>query len=127
MDRHGTLPAWNTAGSGHGPLAGGSHGDRRNAGAARSLQHRATGTTADQHGGGIVSEAQSALSVTLNGEAVSISHRQLTEALCEFGYDPEQQGIAVAINMSVVPRSEWTQTSIADGDRIDIVGAKQGG
>lgn len=74
-----------------------------------------------------MSEAQSALAVTLNGEAVTIANRQLTEALCEFGYDPEQQGIAVAINMSVVPRSEWGQTSIADGDRIDIVGAKQGG
>ena len=66
-----------------------------------------------------MSEAQPAMSVTLNGEAVSIAHRRLTEALCEFGYDPEQQGIAVAINMSVVPRSEWGQTSIADGDRID--------
>lgn len=74
-----------------------------------------------------MSEAQSALAVTLNGEAVTIANQQLTEALCEFGYDPEQQGIAVAINMSVVPRSEWGQTSIADGDRIDIVGAKQGG
>lgn len=74
-----------------------------------------------------MSEAQPALAVTLNGEAVTIANRQLTEALCEFGYDPEQQGIAVAINMSVVPRSEWGQTNIADGDRIDIVGAKQGG
>ncbi|MDE2746791.1 MAG: sulfur carrier protein ThiS [Chloroflexota bacterium] len=74
-----------------------------------------------------MSEAQPALTVTLNGEAISIDNRQLTEALCEFGYDPEQPGIAVAINMSVVPRSEWGQTSVADGDRIDIVGAKQGG
>lgn len=74
-----------------------------------------------------MSEAQPNFAVTLNGEAVTIANRQLTEALCEFGYDPEQQGIAVAINMSVVPRSEWGQTSIADGDRIDIVGAKQGG
>lgn len=74
-----------------------------------------------------MSDAQPALAVTLNGEAVTISHQQLTEALCEIGYDPEQQGIAVAINMSVVPRSEWADARIADGDRIDIVGAKQGG
>ena len=67
------------------------------------------------------------LEVTLNGEVVTLATKQLTDALCEIGYDPEQQGIAVAINMSVVPRSEWEQTSIADGDRIDIVGAKQGG
>ncbi|MDE2966948.1 MAG: sulfur carrier protein ThiS [Chloroflexota bacterium] len=74
-----------------------------------------------------MTQPQATLHVTVNGEEISLSNEQLTEALCEFGYDPEQQGIAVAINMSVVPRSEWTQTSIADGDRIDIVGAKQGG
>lgn len=74
-----------------------------------------------------MTESQSTLAVTLNGEAVALENAQLTEALCEVGYDPEQQGIAVAINMSVVPRSEWPETNIADGDRIDIVGAKQGG
>ena len=67
------------------------------------------------------------MDVTLNGEALTLSNILLQEALCELGYDPEQQGIAVAINMSVVLRSEWGETSIADGDRIDIVGAKQGG
>ena len=74
-----------------------------------------------------MTQAHSTLEVTLNGEVVNLANQQLTEALCEFGYNPEQQGIAVAINMSVVPRSEWPETSIADGDRIDIVGAKQGG
>lgn len=74
-----------------------------------------------------MTESQATLAITLNGEAITLSNQQLTEALCEFGYDPEQQGIAVAINMSVVPRSEWPDTNIADGDRIDIVGAKQGG
>lgn len=74
-----------------------------------------------------MTDAQPALEVTLNGEAISLTNQQLPEALCEIGYDPEQQGIAVAINMSVVPRSEWPETNIADGDRIDIVGAKQGG
>ena len=74
-----------------------------------------------------MTQAQTSLAVTLNGEDLTLANPSLPEALCELGYDPEQQGIAVAINMSVVPRSEWPQTSIADGDRIDIVGAKQGG
>ena len=74
-----------------------------------------------------MTQAQASLNVTLNGEHVVLSKSQLTDALCEAGYDPDQQGIAVAINMSVVPRSEWGQTIVADGDRIDIVGAKQGG
>jgi sulfur carrier protein len=74
-----------------------------------------------------MTKPQTTREVTLNGETITLSNEQLPDALCEIGYDPEQQGIAVAINMSVVPRSEWTQTNIADGDRIDIVGAKQGG
>ncbi len=74
-----------------------------------------------------MTQPHTTLEVTLNGEAITLSNHELTEALCEIGYDPEQQGIAVAINMSVVPRSEWGQTNVADGDRIDIVGAKQGG
>ncbi len=74
-----------------------------------------------------MTQPHATLEVTLNGEVVTLATKQLTDALCEIGYDPEQQGIAVAINMSVVPRSEWEQTRIADGDRIDIVGAKQGG
>ena len=67
------------------------------------------------------------LEVILNGEAVRISSSLLPDALDELGYDPDQAGIAVAINMSVAPRSEWGATSIAEGDRIDIVGARQGG
>ncbi|MCY4616983.1 MAG: sulfur carrier protein ThiS [Chloroflexi bacterium] len=74
-----------------------------------------------------MTQPQSTLQVSLNGDAVTLSNEQLTEALFEIGYDPEQQGIAVAINMSVVPRSEWAQTTLSDGDRVDIVGAKQGG
>ncbi|MCY3557778.1 MAG: sulfur carrier protein ThiS [Chloroflexi bacterium] len=74
-----------------------------------------------------MSKTTTEVRIILNGEALTLSNFLLPEALCELGYDPEQQGIAVAINMSVVPRSEWTETSIADGDRIDIVGAKQGG
>lgn len=74
-----------------------------------------------------MTQPDATLEVTLNGDVITLANRQLTDALCELGYDPEQQGIAVAINMSVVPRSEWGQTNIGEGDRIDIVGAKQGG
>ena len=71
--------------------------------------------------------AHSTLRVTLNGDDVSLTQAALTDALCELGYDPEQPGIAVAVNMSVVPRSEWDSTTVTEGDRIDIVGARQGG
>ena len=74
-----------------------------------------------------MTDRSESLQITLNGDSVSLHREELVEALCEIGYDPEQQGIAVAINMSVVPRSEWASAKLRDGDRIDIVGAKQGG
>ncbi len=74
-----------------------------------------------------MTESNRLVQVTVNGDALSLTPTRLPDALCQLGYDPEQQGIAVALNMSVVPRSEWPETSVAEGDRIDIVGAKQGG
>jgi len=37
------------------------------------------------------------------------------------------QGIAVAVNSSVVPRSSWSTTALADGDEIEVLTAVQGG
>jgi sulfur carrier protein len=36
-------------------------------------------------------------------------------------------GVAVAVNESVVTRSEWPGTTLAEGDRVEIVTAVQGG
>ncbi|MGH8890342.1 MAG: sulfur carrier protein ThiS [Acidothermaceae bacterium] len=37
------------------------------------------------------------------------------------------QGIAVAVNATVVPRGSWTTTGLADGDEIEVLTAVQGG
>jgi sulfur carrier protein len=36
-------------------------------------------------------------------------------------------GVAVAVNGSVVPRTQWLQRPIEPGDRIEVVTAVQGG
>jgi len=36
-------------------------------------------------------------------------------------------GVAVAVNDDVVPRSRWLETALADGDRVEILTAVQGG
>ena len=36
-------------------------------------------------------------------------------------------GVRVARNDEIVPRGEWETTPVAAGDRIEIVGAVQGG
>jgi len=37
------------------------------------------------------------------------------------------EGIAVALNGSVVPRAEWATTPLSDGDRVEVLTAVQGG
>jgi len=37
------------------------------------------------------------------------------------------RGVAVARNEEVVPRSQWTATVVAEGDRVEILTAAQGG
>lgn len=36
-------------------------------------------------------------------------------------------GVAAALNESVVPRGQWHDTSLGDGDRVEILTAVQGG
>ena len=37
------------------------------------------------------------------------------------------EGVAVAVNDAVVPRSAWESTALADGDRVEMLTAVQGG
>ncbi|MDF6021625.1 sulfur carrier protein ThiS [Streptomyces sp. JH34] len=36
-------------------------------------------------------------------------------------------GVAAAVNETVVPRSRWSATELADGDRVEVLTAVQGG
>jgi sulfur carrier protein len=37
------------------------------------------------------------------------------------------QGVAIALNGRVLRRRDWGETPVADGDRVEIVRAMQGG
>lgn len=69
------------------------------------------------------------MELVVNGEkrAFSSPKMDLLAFLKEVGVDPEQSGIAVAVNMSVLPRSTWETESVADGDEVEIIVARQGG
>lgn len=41
--------------------------------------------------------------------------------------DVSGKGVAAALNGEVVARSEWPPTSLADGDRVEVLTASQGG
>ena len=74
-----------------------------------------------------MTDTSAAIDVVINGETRSVAAATLPEVLCSLQYDPEQRGIAVAVNAEVIPRSEWDSTVISVGDRLEIVGARQGG
>ena len=38
-----------------------------------------------------------------------------------------QRGVAVAVNGTVVPRSTWADVDLADGDKVEVLTAAQGG
>ena len=59
------------------------------------------------------------------GTAVTGVVRDLTGAGPGDAIPP--RGIAVALNGAVVPRTQWSATVLADGDRLEVLTAVQGG
>lgn len=66
------------------------------------------------------------LSVSLNGEKITLAESLSVALLLEQqGFQGEK--IALAINGSFVPRSQYTDTLINDGDEVDVIQAVGGG
>jgi sulfur carrier protein len=68
------------------------------------------------------------VTVIVNGEEVEVD-RGATVAglLARLGHHTGRGGIAVALNGAVVPRSAWEATALAERDRLEVLGATQGG
>jgi sulfur carrier protein len=65
------------------------------------------------------------MKITVNDEAVEVDDETTVAALLDrLGFPPK--GIAVAVDWSVLPRSQW-QTTLAEGARVEVVTAVQGG
>ncbi|WP_330457287.1 sulfur carrier protein ThiS [Streptomyces sp. NBC_00820] len=66
------------------------------------------------------------MNISVNGErreivpgtALDVLVRSLTAA---------PSGVAAAVNETVVPRARWAITALAEGDRVEILTAVQGG
>ena len=66
------------------------------------------------------------LKLSLNGEPATLSPMSyLSDLLEQEGY--QSQKIAVAINGEFVPRSQYLETPINDGDNVDVIQAVGGG
>jgi sulfur carrier protein len=68
------------------------------------------------------------ITVQVNGAARELpAGATVADLLRQLGVDPQRPGTAVARNAEVVRRAEWTTTRLRAGDRVEVLGAMQGG
>ncbi|MFF4080293.1 sulfur carrier protein ThiS [Streptomyces sp. NPDC001777] len=72
------------------------------------------------------SPGPAALSVSVNGEARVLAAGTSLDALVAT-LTAAGSGVAAAVNETVVPRGRWSALVLADGDRVEILTAVQGG
>jgi sulfur carrier protein len=66
--------------------------------------------------------------VVLNGEACPLPEgATVAEAVRISGAAPDGRGVAVALDGEVVTRGAWDSTELADGARVEVLQAVQGG
>ena len=63
--------------------------------------------------------------VIINGEHREIASDHVDALLAELEY--EGAHFAIALNFDVLPRSQWAQTRLKNGDEIEIITPRQGG
>ncbi len=67
------------------------------------------------------------MKVTVNDKSLTLADdATLGQLLKQIGVSADQ-GVAVAINDAVVPRSSWPTHRLADGDQVLVIQATQGG
>lgn len=68
------------------------------------------------------------MKVVVNGTPREVPEgTTLADLIPRVAADLQPRGVAVARNGEVVPRRAWADTPLSDGDRVEIVGAVQGG
>jgi sulfur carrier protein len=65
--------------------------------------------------------------IEVNGTPRALQEGTVAELLQALGRDAQGSGIAVAVNGEVVRRGAWGERRLRGGDRVEIVGAVQGG
>ncbi|MFE9855935.1 sulfur carrier protein ThiS [Streptomyces sp. NPDC005780] len=66
------------------------------------------------------------MTVSVNGEAVTIAPGTALDVLVA-SLTSAPSGVAAALNETVVPRGQWPAAMLADGDRVEVLTAVQGG
>lgn len=68
------------------------------------------------------------MNATVNGRSEALpDETTVADVVVRLGHQAEGRGLAVALNGEVVARADWRATKIADGDRLEVLVATQGG
>lgn len=66
--------------------------------------------------------------ITVNGQRRDLPDGAVVaDVVAELLPGDTRRGVAVAVNGEVVPRAAWATTRLADGDRVEVLTAVQGG
>jgi sulfur carrier protein len=65
--------------------------------------------------------------IFVNGEPRARDGATIAELLAELGVEARGRGVAVALDGEVVPRAEWDERTVHEGQRVEALSAMQGG
>ncbi|MEU6066644.1 MULTISPECIES: sulfur carrier protein ThiS [Streptomyces] len=66
------------------------------------------------------------MNISVNGERREIAPGTALDTLVQ-SLTAAPRGVAAALNETVVPRAQWSATALAEGDRVEVLTAVQGG
>jgi sulfur carrier protein len=66
------------------------------------------------------------MNVSVNGERRQVAPGTALDVLVR-SLTAAPSGVAAALNETVVPRAQWSSTSLSEGDRVEVLTAVQGG
>jgi sulfur carrier protein len=65
--------------------------------------------------------------IFVNGEPRERAGATIAELLADLGVEDRARGVAVAVDGEVVPRAEWNERRVTEGERVEALSAMQGG
>lgn len=63
--------------------------------------------------------------IKINGENVNADGKNISDILADMGYSEKR--VAVELNKKIVPKAEYDETVVCDGDNLEIVHFVGGG
>lgn len=68
------------------------------------------------------------MQISINGKDREIPEKtNVWDLLISLEIDPQQSGIAIAVERVVIPKSKWKTYEVTDNSEIEIIRAVQGG